>query len=365
MKKLTTVYALMMFSSTGAMADAGNTQTVYQFPQVQATPATPLRSLEKTSVEYWQQVSGKELKQGVPVFVNQADHLIRVAPKARFENGEVIKPYDLQLDKFSVRDAQSQRLMPVQAIAAREQMQQAGFNDGSVGLKLGQINGKGQPMLHTTQALNDQDIYLVHVIEKGSGNALQARTQFTLSEHQQRLGVELNMGSQKLQDKNVQLKLHSPTGERIGARYQGGEAIFDQPLTYLGAANGYYELEASVDTQVNGKKVKRSVKMPFVHSMQTISMSDAKVQALGGNQYRASVPVEVTDSGRYAIRATLTGRADNGERIRLATVEVAKELDSNGQFLMPFSATQGANAPYRLVDIELTDQTRMLKFTPQ
>lgn len=365
MKKLTTVCALMMLTSTGAMADAANGQTVYQFPQVQTTPTAPLKSLEKSSVEYWQQVSGKELKQGVPVFVNQADHLIRIAPKARFENGEVIKPYDLQLDKFSVKDTQSQRALPVQAIAAREQMQQAGFNDGSIGLKLGQINGKGKPMLQTSQGLNDQDTYLVHVIEKGSSNALKARTQFTLAEHQQRLGLELNLGQTKLQDKNVQLKLHSPTGEQIDVQYKGGEAIFAQPLTYLGAANGYYELEASVDTQVNGQKVKRSVKMPFVHSMQTISIHDAKVQALGANQYQASVPVEVTDTGRYAIRATLTGRADNGERIRLATVEVAKELEGYGQFLMPFSATQGANAPYRLVDIELTDQTRMLKFTPQ
>ncbi len=70
----------------------------------------------------------------------------------------------------------------------------------------------------------------------------------------------------------------------------------------------------------------------------------------------------MTDSGRYAIRATLTGKGDKGERIKLATVEVAKQIDSYGSFTMPFSVTQTAKAPYELVDIELTDQTRMLKF---
>ncbi|MEO2268956.1 DUF4785 domain-containing protein [Pseudoalteromonas sp. YIC-656] len=360
---ITTLCAAMMLTSAGALANA-NEQTVYQFPQVQSAPATQLQTLEKDSVEYWQQVSGKELKRGVPVFVHQADHLIRVAPKARFENGEVIKPYDLQLDKFSVRDANSQMQLPMQALAARQQMQEAGFSDGSVGLKLGQVNGKGKPMLQTSQALNDNDMYLVHVVEKGSSNALHAKTAFKLQQHQQKLAMQLKMGQQRLKDKDVHLTLVSPEGEHIAAQYQNGEAVFAQPLSYIGAAQGYYELEATVNTVINGQAVKRSVKMPFVQSEQTITMQNAKVQSLGNNRYQANVPVVVEDDGRFAIRATLTGRGDNGERVKLATVEVAKAMSGSDTFVMPFTASAAAKAPFELVDIELTDQTRMLKFAP-
>jgi hypothetical protein len=108
--KLTTLAAVMVLVSTAAQA---NEQTVYQFPQVQPASNAQLQTLEKDSVEYWQKVSGKELKRGVPVFVNQADNFIRIAPKARFDSGEVFKPHGLQLDKLSVRD-DNFRQMPKQ-----------------------------------------------------------------------------------------------------------------------------------------------------------------------------------------------------------------------------------------------------------
>jgi len=354
--KLTTLTAAIMLVSTAAQA---NDQTVYQFPQVQPALGAQLQTLEKDSVEYWQKVSGKELKRGVPVFVNQADNFIRIAPKARFDNGEVFKPHGLQLDKLSVRD-DNFRQMPMQTMVAQEQMENAGFNDGSVGLKLGQVNGKA--MLRTSQALNDNDTYLLHVIEKGSSNALHAKSQFRVKDHQQRVAMQLSMGKKRFKDSDVQLTLSSPDGEKLDVRYENGEAVFNFPLETLGAVNGYYELEASVNTKVNGQTVKRSIKMPFVHSMQTISMDKAKVTALSNNKYQAKVPVQVTESGRFAIRATLTGKGDKGERIKLATVEVAKQIDSYGSFTMPFAVTQAAKAPFELVDIELTDQTRMLKF---
>ena len=355
-KKLTKLCAAMMLVSSVANA---NEQTVYQFEQVQPASVSQLQTLEKDSVEYWQHVSGKALKRGVPVFVSQADNFIRIAPKARFDSGEVFKPHDLQLDKLSVGD-ENYKQLPMQAMVAREQMQNAGFSDGSVGLKLGQVNGKA--MLKTSQALNDNDTYLVHVIEKGSRNALHAKTQFKLNQHQQRLAMQLSMGQKRFKDNDVQLTLFAPDGEQLDVGYENGEAVFTYPLETIGAANGYYELVANVTTKVNGQTVKRSIKMPFVHSSQTITMDKAKVIALGKNQYQAQVPVQVTESGRYAIRATLTGKGRKGERVKLATVEVAKQIDSFGNFMMPFSVTQTAKAPFELVDIELTDQTRMLKF---
>ncbi|CAM4314646.1 DUF4785 domain-containing protein [Pseudoalteromonas ostreae] len=354
-KKLTKLCVAMMLVSTAANA---NGQTVYQFPQVQSAPVSQLQTLEKDSVEYWQHVSGKELKHGVPVFVNQADNFIRIAPKARFDSGEVFKPHGLQLDKLSVRDANFKQL-PMQA-AAREQMQNAGFSDGSIGLKLGQVNGNA--MIKTRQALNDNDTYLVHVIEKGSRNALHAKSQFKLKQHQQRLNMQLSMGQKRFKDNDVQLTLFAPDGEQLDVGYENGEAVFTYPLETIGAAKGYYELEANVKTKINGLIVKRSIKMPFVHSAQTITMDTAKIAYLGNSQYQAEVPVQVTDSGRFAIRATLTGKGSKGERVKLATVEVAKQIDNQAQFMMPFSVAKTAKAPFELIDIELTDQTRMLKF---
>ncbi|MFY8274498.1 DUF4785 domain-containing protein [Pseudoalteromonas sp. SSDWG2] len=345
-------------------AHANNEQTVYQYPQVQPA-GEALQSLHKTSVEYWQTVSGKELKTGIPVFVSQSQHFIRIAPRAHFDSGEIIKPQSLASKAFIAKDADTQKELSIHVVAEQQHMREAGFDDGSVGIKLANIKAQGQTLLRTKQALNDNDEYLVHVIEKGSRQALKANTQFTLGQYQQRLDISLDLGDAPLKNEQVKLRLHSPVSEKVDVAFDNGEAVFAQPLTHLGAAQGYYELEATVTTQMNGQTIKRSVQMPFVYSAQTIVMDTATVTALADNHYQAIVPVEVEMHGRYAIRATLRGQSNNGDPISIATVEVAKNISSADQFVLPFTSTQAVYGPYQLVDVELIDQTRMLKFTPQ
>ncbi|TMP86072.1 hypothetical protein CWC05_15870 [Pseudoalteromonas ruthenica] len=362
MKYTLTLSALAMMTSA-AMA---NEQTIYQWPNVYQGDNTSLQQLTKSSHEYWQTVSGRELKQGVAVHVTQADHLIRVAPKARFDSGTVIKPQQLQMDKLQLRDAKTDATLALKSIAAQQQMHQAGFKDGSVAIQLKNVSAQGKPMLQSTQPLGDDDQYLVHVVEKDSPYALKAHADFRVDEQQRSLAMDLSIAQQGNASKaanNVSLRVHSPVNEQLSARYANGKVIFSQPLQHVGAAQGFYEIEADTTVNINGQQVKRTIKLPFVYSKDTITMKTAKVSALGNNRFQASVPVNVSDEGRYAIRATLQGMVA-GKATKLATVEVAKAIKGVDTFTLPFDVATAATGPFKLVDIELSDHTRMLKFTP-
>ena len=332
--------------------------TVFQWKNPQAEKPKKADKLKKSSQEYWQTVSGKELKEGVALSITQAEHLIRVAPKAQYQQGQVIKPRGLDMKQLKLLDKQTRKAMPTKMNASQQQMRQAGFDDDSVALRSESVSSN--PILMTEQGLNDNEQYLIHVIEKGSRYSLTTESDFDKSNRSRALNFKLDMNGVKPDKKQVKLKLHGPDSEFVNVELEGDQVVFDQPLRQLGAINGFYEVEALVSMEMNGQIIKRSVKVPFTNTMETIQMTSESYE-LDGNQVNVTIPFSTEMPGRYAIKATLA-QVGKGKVKRIATLEVADEFKYGGEFVLPFKLNKKAKGKYTLVDIEFTDQTRMMKF---
>ncbi len=330
--------------------------TIYQYPTPHS-PQTQVQNLSVESNEYWQTVSGKALKAGVELAITDDKHLIRLAPKARFEAGQVIAPKAIDVKQLKLTDSLTQRALPVQQKANQVQMQQAGFDDGSIALTR---QGKGLTRLKTAQNLNDNAQYLIHVKEPNSKHVLRAKSHFNKDTYSDTLSASFTLANQHVTPSQVAMKVHSPVGEQVSANYQNGQVRFSQPLEQIGAINGFYEIEALVTQRVNGELVKRSIKLPFTNSMTTARLGDASLSNFG-TTVTARMPLTVNEPGRYSVTATLMTR-QAGKEIALATVALADDFQTSGVVSLPFKLKSPVAGPLYLANVELVDQTRMLKF---
>ncbi len=355
MKNLNLLLIPAMFMVFSAQAK----QTVYKWKDVQSA-SQEQTEVNKHSNEYWQTLSGKELKEGVEVALTSDENLIRIAPKSKYENGQVFKAKNLEIEDIKLLNKESRKALKMIQKANQKQMKDAGFDDGSVAVN-GVTSGENA-ILKTDQALNDNDKYLVHVKEKSSKHILSVKNKFKKNKNSNDLPFELTLGNKKIGKNDVALILHSPNGEQIELSYDGKSIQFDQPLEAVGAINGFYEVEALVSTKVKGKTVKRSVKVPFTNIVESANIGTPKLKSKA-NSAMVSLPIEAQLPGRYAVKATLA-KMVKGKLTAMETIEVAKDIDYSDELELPFSATSLNKGKYRLINIEVTDQTRMIKTFP-
>ncbi|MDA8621420.1 hypothetical protein N9L48_02135 [Psychrosphaera sp.] len=335
-------------------------QTVYQWSTVQASSKAQ-QFVEKSSDEYWQTVSGKELKKGVSVYLTTNDNLIRVAPKASYENGEVYKAAGIEIEDLELLDTSSKIKYNVSATASQSQMKLAGFDDGSVAIK-GLTNGQNA-ILKSRQPLADNGLYLIHVKEKNTPHVLNIKSGFKKINEEASLPFNLNMPSGTITSKDVSLSLISPVAEQVEVSLTSNGVEFSQPLEQLGAINGFYELDALVLADVNGKKVMRSIKVPFTNVKETASLGQPRFKQEVGRVI-VDMPIEADLPGRYAVKATLASK--EGDIItKLATIEVAAHIDNYAKLSLPFDVSLVGTKKITLTDVEVTDQTRMIKTYPK
>lgn len=343
--------ALVLVAAT-AQADP----VVYQYPKAQA-PEQALGTLDKQSDEYWQEVTGKALRQGVPLYISQDKALVRVAPKARFEGGQVFKAKGLDINQLTLADANGKALA-LERLAAQQEMASAGFGDGSVALRV----AKGQARLSSSQPLNDDDRFLVHVKEKGSVHLLSASSDFTLPQGTNRIKLALSLDGQALAPGQVQLTLTSPGGQMVPVRYDGRYLRPQVPLEEVGARHGYYRLEVFTQSQVAGQTLARSLALPVMQTQETASVGAVRLERLDAQTLVAHIPLKARLDGRFAVKSTLIGQYQ-GKTLAIGTTEVAQDLAGGADFSLPFTLPPGVE-DLRLDNLVVTDQTRMLKFYP-
>ncbi|WP_406664096.1 DUF4785 domain-containing protein [Gallaecimonas sp. GXIMD1310] len=354
MKTVMSMIAISLLLSPAAIAKP----VVYQYPAPQIQ-AKPMLTISKQSNEYWQRVTGKELKAGVALHITQADNLVRVAPKAHFQAGQVEKARGLDLNLLSLHGSAKGKALAVQRIASQQQMRQAGFEDGSVAMKA----PLEAHILKTSQPLRDDDEYLVHVKEKGSPLVLDAKADFRVHPGQQKLALALAMQGQALPAKGVKLTLVSPDGDKVPVHYDGQNVTFDTPLQAVGARHGYYQLNVFSESTVNGQTVARSATLPFMQTEQTATLGSSHLETASDGSVVAKVPLLAQQPGRFAIKATLVS-VQGKQKVALATTEVAQQVDADAVFSLPFKVSGQDLSHYQLDDLVITDQTRMLKLYP-
>ena len=279
------------------------------------------------------------------------------------DSGANYKSMGIDLGELELTDSSAKKSYTVSQMASQEEMKLAGFEDGSVAIQA-KTQGRNA-ILKSTQNLADDDLYLIHVKEKNSPVTLAIESGFKKQVGTSTLPMDLSFGSQtaNIKASDVSLKLYSPVDETVNVSFSNNAVQFDQDLQQVGAINGYYEIEATVLAEVEGKLVKRTTKVPFANVRQTASLGTASI-AISGNQVVANIPVTAELPGRYAVKATLAVE-ENGELKPINTIEVAKEMEYSGSLALPFKSLINANGKFHLINIEVTDQTRMIKMYPK
>lgn len=329
--------------------------TVYVWPQPHAAHSNYIEKQSRTSDEYWQVVTGAELSKGIQVQTT-SDALIRLASYANYKSGakQVSEGLDPKMLRMS---AAGNQLVKAQQIMSQVQMEHAGFTDGSVALKLPKLEQK--LTLRTMQNISDEGRYLLHIKEKNSPMVLKLAAKSNvagLADNSMKL--EMSMAEKAILGNEAQVRLLDPKGEEVNVQYKDSQLTFADDLSYFGARQGLYELEVNVSKNIGGKLVKRTVKFPFANTVKTAQLS-GKAQQNGDAGF--SMPVSVSEPGRYGVTATLQGETADGNLVRLQTISSAAWLDANGELDLPFTLAQFKHYNnLSLVDIKLMDQSRMM-----
>ncbi len=358
---------LTLFASLLSAFSLHAEPVVYQFKKVQPAVEKPLKQALKSN-EYWMTISGKALKQGVELPFSAQNSFVRVAPKFDVANTQFVEPLDvsaLSLTPNSKVLTKGNRAQ-VEQVFAQKEMNDAGFSDGSVALKVKSQNALQQLTLKTNQYLIDDAKYLVHVKEKYSDVVLAVAANNRSNQSANKLAYQsLSFTDNATQIKTMSAKLVSPTNEKVTVDIANNHFNFDKALAYFGAINGLYELELQIDAERANMPVKRSLKIPFVNFKQTAKALPNVTFSASQSHIEAKVPLMVNDAGRFSLQATLQGSNDGVRFYDIATVEMAKELNGDDSLSLPFT-TQARYSSYRLNNMVLKDQSRLLVLqTPQ
>lgn len=329
--------------------------TTYIWPEPHAAQTNFIEQQSRSSNEYWQVVTGAELSQGISVHTT-SDALIRVASYADYSSGakQVSEPLNPDMLQMS---AKGEGLLNTPQIISQMQMKHAGFNDGSVALKVNETDE--QLTLRTTQNITDDGRYLLHIKEKNSPIELQLAAKSNIAGITDNvMDLDIKLAEQPIADSETKVRLLDPTGQEVPVAYQGSTVTFANDLGFFGARQGLYELEVNVSKKLDGKLVKRTIKFPFANTVKTAQLNgQPKLDMKNGYE----LAINVFEPGRYGVTATLQGTTATGELIRLQTVSSAAWLEANGSLPLPFTLNEFQGyRNFTLVDIKLMDQSRMM-----
>ena len=329
--------------------------TIYIWPQPHAADTNFIEQQSRSSNEYWQVITGAQLTKGVSVHTT-SDALVRLASYANYESGSKLVSTSLDPNMLQMSVAGDQ-IIESQRVISEVQMEQAGFTDGSVALKLAKMDEA--LMLKTTQNLADEERYLLHVKEKNSPIVLELAAKSNVAGVvDNSMPLTMNLAKNTIANSEAKVRLLDPKGQEVPVSFSNAQVTFANDLSYFGARQGLYELEVNVSKEIDGKLVKRSVKFPFANTVKTAQLNGKpKLNDNGGYH----LPISVSEPGRYGVTATLQGESANGKLVRLQTISSAAWLDADGNLSLPFTLEQFKHYNnLSLVDIKLMDQSRMM-----
>lgn len=347
---LASVLSVAVAASTFA-ADINTDRVEYIWPQVQTIGNTGQMEQALSSDEYWETVTGAQLRKGVKVFA-QDNALVRLAPKASYSSGAKVTPRPLNLEAVYLQSSGDD--VQLTQLASQKDMEAAGFYDGSVALQLANASN-GPVTIASNQNLADHATYLIHVKEKGSDNKLVVNAPRFMQDSETALVFDAQVNDAKPIPFATQTTLIAPDGSETNARFQNGKVVFDQPLETVGASEGFYEVQMTTLVNVNRTLVKRSIKVPFVNLQKTAEMTSLNMND------GASINLSVSEPGRFNITATLQGVDTNGKVVKLQTAEVAEFVEQDKAIALPFQLEKFAEYKnLQVVNIKLMDQTRLM-----
>jgi len=368
--------------------DINNDYVSFNLPlQQDYNHSNDMKTVEASSDEYWVKVTGAQLNQGFSVFTSQPQSLIRIT---RGINSKLISDstYDplkkrkkpksrylaKELDTSLLTLVDSKQINGIESIVAHNQLAATGVFENTLALKTSSsISGK--LLLKTTQPLTDEDLYIVSVKEKNSGNQLSIELPKQSFLNGQTIHAIARMTAEGILQKSYvrQAYIEGPNGTKSPLSVtisSNGELKANIPLQsqVQPPIKGLYEIQLQTEASISGETVLRNVSLAFALSKPTarllpISRSSTVNNSLVQN-FEPHIHFVTTSSSRYEVRAELYGTDAKGDLIPVMESHAAQTFQPGKQqiklqFDQNLITNKGVSAPFELRNIRLIDQKQL------
>lgn len=348
--------------------------------------------LEQTSQsnEYWLNVTGADLNAGVILTMSQASSLVRIAPRGDISSGalmhaEAIVPERVQIQRVAPKEESPQgkaanssavnsRDSLVKSMANADALASAGLTDDSSALQMSAKATPGRYRLQVSQPLTPSASYLVNVKEKGSPYQLSVKAPTAIAADTQTIGLELVL-SQSDNTFVPQATLKQADGDMqplaMVKQDETWQAVIPAGVALSSSNAGFSEIEFTVQTQVDGRPVQRTVKSVFKSYVNSASIKPEVLTVWDtGLPKQIDFELTVAEAGRFGLSGTLTGTNAEGQKVAILRTQAANWLTPESSTLKlmldpKLIQASGLQPPFELNELELQDQGQMARLSYQ
>ncbi|MFG0454719.1 DUF4785 domain-containing protein [Shewanella mangrovisoli] len=344
----------------------------------------PVLEQASQSDEYWLNVTGAELNAGVQLNLSQAGSLVRIAPRGDVSTGalmhaDAVAPERVQIQRIG-HTPQGKNASPqateslVKSLVSADALASAGLADDSSALQMSEKATAGEYRLQVSQPLVARANYLVNVKEKGSPYQLSIKAPSAIAADAQTVGVKLALSQSDNQfAPQAKLKQADGTEQALAMVKQGDEwqALVPADLPLASSNAGLSEIEVTVQTQVDGRPVQRTVKTAFKSYVNSASIKPEVLTVWDkGVPNQVNFELNVAEAGRFGLSGVLTGTNTEGQKVAIMRTQAATWLTPESPKLkLMFGPTliqaSGLQPPFELNELELQDQGQMARLSFQ
>lgn len=344
----------------------------------------PVLEQASQSDEYWLNVTGAELNAGVQLNLSQAGSLVRIAPRGDVSTGalmhaDAVAPERVQIQRIG-QTPQGKNASPqateslVKSLVSADALASAGLADDSSALQMSEKATAGEYRLQVSQPLVAKANYLVNVKEKGSPYQLSIKAPGAIAADAQTVGVKLALSQSDNQfAPQAKLKQADGTEQALAMVKQGDEwqALVPADLPLASSNAGLSEIEVTVQTQVDGRPVQRTVKTAFKSYVNSASIKPEVLTVWDkGVPNQVNFELDIAEAGRFGLSGVLTGTNAEGQKVAIMRTQAANWLTPESPKLkLMFDPTliqaSGLQPPFELNELELQDQGQMARLSFQ
>jgi hypothetical protein len=382
--KHTLLIMIFGLAATSSIGHAKNERTVshekVQFShRVDSEITQSLKDIgvSQNSRSYYREITGKELNQGVDVLTDGENAVLKLTPGQRTTTQVGAKavvpqvPFDLELSKGG-------ETLNVQAPSIRMQKTSDSlrvsapqlFKHSEV-MKIPQAMGRGQFKLKAKTKVNDDDRFVMYVLDQNSDIELKIDSpKSSYSQHENLIFTAGISSKRKLKTQSINTVLVAPDGRRFPIKHKGKsnrvEGNWKLDIDTQREVGELWSLEVE-STVLNDQLMptRRIAKIAL-----DIHTETASLDSISTRSGTMNLLVDVKQRGRYEVRALVAGVDSNGKSKPISLTYHAEWLEPGLQSIeFPIDKKQLTaskfQGPFVVQSVQLLDQSRMASLSVQ
>lgn len=306
-------------------------------------------------------VSGQDLNNGISLPLTQSEALVRLNPLS--EDGALksswsIHPRDLVLVDGEGRVFDQGRgmehLVDADSLA---QSKSSGFPMGTSAFRVASDVVPGDVTLFSDRALEPNQMYAVHVLEKQSDISLLTKTASDTAF----AGNNMTIFADFEGDADMAAlsgTVIAPDGRQWPISFENGKALFRVPGDVSGQ-DGLFQVRVDAEGVTADSPVKRSGQTAFAVTVPTARLMDGVSVERSGEDLALAFQVEAAAAGRYEVRGMLYADLGDGEMRAVAMAHAADYLEPGNQALVLEYGAVPMAVRYEVRDLRLIHVDQM------